>query len=435
MASWGPGAGLRGLPLLSRAEGVYVYDIQGNKYIDWTSQAVCVNLGYTMPTEVKDAITHQMNTIPYSYGGLGNTEIRIRLATLLSELLPDSLTGLLFPSAGSEANEAAIRIARRYSGKNKIINHYRSYHGGSPGSLSATGDFRRNFVEGTGGSPGFIKTMNPTDGDSNIFSFGSTEEERASQALAFLEEQILAEGPNTIAAVMFESVIGSGGVHVPPKGYMEGVRALCDKYDILMICDEVMVGFGRTGTFWGFQHFDITPDIVTSAKGLTGAYLPLSMVAVSSSIQEFFESNPLGWGATFHAHPISLACGYECVKYMLKNKVCDHINTTVAPIMKRRTEELTEKYDSVARSRAVGAFGCLDLVDADGKRVQTLDGQNCTNPEAVGALRQGMKDNGIYAFLRVPFVHCAPPLIIQADELEDGFDRLDRALECYDAAV
>jgi len=253
--------------------------------------------------------------------------------------------------------------------------------------------------------------------------------------VAFLEEQILCEGPSTIAAVMLESICGSGGVYAAPKGYMEGVRALCDKYDILMIADEVMVGFGRTGTFWGFQNFDITPDIVTSAKGLTGAYMPLSMVAVSTPIKEYFETTPLGWGATFHAHPMSLACGYECVKFMLKEKLCDHVTDTLAPIMKRRTEGLVDKYEHVARSRAIGAFGCLDLVDKAGQRVQQLDGGNCSNPEAVLALRKSFKDNGLYGFLRLPFVHCAPPLVIPAEQMEDGFDRLDRAIEAYETCT
>lgn len=435
MATWGPGAGLRGLPILTHGEGVYLYDDEGNKYMDWTSQAVCANLGYSVPPEVKEAIIKQVESIPYTYGGLANTEIRVRVATLLSELLPANINGLLFPSGGAEANEAAIRIARRYTGKTKIINHYRSYHGGSSGALNATGDFRRNFVDADGGAPGFVKTMNPTDADSNLFSFGATEEERSRQALAFLEEQIMCEGPNTIAAVMLESICGSGGVYVAPKGYMEGVRALCDKYDILMIADEVMVGFGRTGTFWGFQNYDFTPDIVTSAKGLTAAYLPLSMVAVSDPIKEYFETNPLGWGATFHAHPMSLACAYECVKFMLKENLFEHTATTIAPIMKRRTEALTDKYTTVARSRAIGAFGCLDLVGADGQRVQRLDGSNCSNPDAVLALRKGMKDNGLYGFLRPPFIHCAPALVIQPDELEDGFDRLDRAVAAFDAVA
>jgi len=433
MATWGPGAAMRGVPMISRGEGCYLFDMDGNKYLDWTCQAICTNLGYDVPPAVLEAVNKQMATLPMVYGGLGNTEIRVRLAALLSELLPGDLGGFLFPSGGSEANEAAIRMARRFTGRSKIINHYRSYHGGSAHSLTATGDFRRGFVESAGAPVGFVKTMNPTD--SHRFSFGASEEERTAQALAHLEEQIACEGPGTIAAVMFESVIGSGGVHKAPKGYMEGVRALCDKYGILMICDEVMVGFGRTGKLWGFQHYDIVPDIVTSAKGLTGAYLPLSMVAVRSHIKEHFETQPLGWGATFHAHPVSLAAGYECLKFMLERELVGHAKQVIEPIMKEEIARLVEKHDVVARGRALGAFGCVDLVDPrTGAPVQNFDGSECSHPGAVATFRAALRKNGLYGFVRPPMFHCAPALVIQPDELRDGFARADRALEEFGQA-
>lgn len=431
MTTWGPASAFRQAPLLSHGEGCYLYDVDGNKYLDWTSQAVCTNLGYDVPPAVMEAVSKQMARLPMAYSGMGNTEIRVRLASLLSELLPGDLGGFLFPTSGSEANEAAIRIARRFTGRAKVVNHYRSYHGGSAHSLTATGDFRRGFVEASGAPQGFVKTMNPTD--SHLFSFGTTEEERTVKSLAFLEEQILCEGPASIAAVMLESVIGSGGVHMAPKGYMEGVRALCDKYGILMICDEVMVGFGRTGTFWGFQNYDVLPDVVTSAKGLTGAYMPLSMVAVRGHIKEHFETHPLGWGSTFHAHPVSLAAGYECLKFMLEQDLVGHVKNVLEPIMKEQIQRLASKYGSVARGRAIGAFGCLDLVDpASGEPVQSFDGSNCKKPAAVAAFRGALRANGIYGFIRPPAFHCAPALVIKPEELEDGFSRADKALEVFD---
>merc|ERR1740123_321385 len=368
------------------------------------------------------------------YGGLGNTEVRVRLASLLSELMPEKGFGFLFPSGGSEANEAAVRMARRYTGRAKVITYYRSYHGGSAHSLAATGDFRRGFVEGEEGGAGpvgFIKTMNPTD--SHLFAFGASEEERTAKALGYLEEQILCEGPSTIAAMMIESVIGSGGVYLAPKGYMEGVRALCDRYGIVMICDEVMVGFGRTGRFWAFQHYDVVPDIVTSAKGLTGAYAPLSMVAARRHLREHFEARPVGWGATFHAHPVSLTTGYECVKFMLEHDLVERARTVIEPILREQLEALVAKYDSVAASRCVGAFGCLDLVDPrTGAPVQGFDGSNCSHPEAVAALKSTLVQNGIYGFIRPPKLHCAPALVITPEDLIDGFRRVDEALGVYD---
>lgn len=434
MTTWGPGSAFRQAPLFARGEGCYLYDVDGNKYLDWTCQAVCTNLGYDVPPTVLEAVREQMTRLPMVYSGLGNTEIRVRLAALLSELLPGDLGGFLFPSGGSEANEAAIRVARRFTGRSKVISHYRSYHGGSAHSLTATGDFRRGFVEAGGAPSGFVKTMNPTD--SHLFAFGASDAERTEKALGFLEEQIMCEGPGSIAAIMFESVIGSGGVHLAPKGYMEGVRELCDRFGIVMICDEVMVGFGRTGTFWGFQHYDVVPDIVTSAKGLTGAYLPLSMVAVRRHIKEHFETHPLGWGATFHAHPVSLAAGYECLKFMLEQDLVGRVKREIEPVMKAQVQRMASKHGVVARGRAVGAFGALDLVDpATGAPIQSFDGSNCRHPGAVAAFRAALRANGIYGFIRPPVLHCAPALVITPAELEDGFDRADRALEVLDGAV
>jgi len=434
MATWGPGAPIHSAPLLRRGEGVFVYDDAGKDYLDWTSQAVCSNLGHTMPESVKQALKNQMDTLPFVYSGFGLYENRVRLSSLLAELLPGDLSGFLFPTSGAEANEAAIRMARRFTGKTKIINQYRSYHGGTTSTVTATGDFRRNFAEGTGGdgAVGFIKTMNPTD--SHLFSFGATDEERTSKALGFLEEQIICEGPATIAAIMLESITGSAGVYLNPPGYMEGVRALCTKYGILLICDEVMVGFGRTGKMWGFQHYDIQPDILTSAKGLTGAWMPCSMVAVSSKIKSFFEVNPLGWGSTFHAHPMNLAVAYACVKHMLDTDLVGHVKNNVEPIMLREVGRMVEKYDCVAQGRVLGGFACVDLTDPrSGLPIQEFSGKNCSHPEAILTFRKELKNNGLIGFVRPPKFHCAPPLVIKPNELEEGFARANRALDAYAA--
>lgn len=434
MASWIAGQAFRAVPFMSKGEHFYLYDIDGNKYLDWTSQAVCVNLGYDVPPQVVDAVHKQLTTLPMSYGGLGVTEVRVRLAKLLSELLPGTLNNFLFPSSGSEANEAAIRMARRFTGRSKIINHYRGYHGGSPGSLQATGDFRRGFVEASGALPGFIKTFNPSESLGN-FSFGETDEQKAQNALQYLEDQITMEGAHTIAAIMFESIVGAGGVYVAPPGYMEGVRELCNKHGILFICDEVMVGFGRTGKMWGFQHYDMVPDIVTSAKGLSGAYLPLSMVAATDEVKDYFETNAMGWGATYHAHPTAMACAYECIKFMLQEDLVNHAKDNIEPVLAHWLPHLADKFDSVARPRYVGAFGCVDLLDKAGEPIQRFDGSHSSNPEAVAKLRKALLANGIYGLLRPPLMHCAPALVIRPEELVEGFQQVEKALEVYDHAV
>merc|ERR1719343_1719580 len=319
MSTWGPSRPLANSILVDRAEGVYVYDKNGKQYLDWTSQAICSNLGHTVPPAVKSAINEQLDRIPMVYGGIGATEIRLRLSKLMSELCPGDINGFVFPCGGGEANEAAIRIARRYTGKFKIFNQYRSYHGGTTGTLTATGDFRRWFAEA--GTSGFVKMFNSQPFG---FTWGQDDATKTELLLSMLEEQIRMEGPETIAAIMLESIVGAGGMLVTPKGYMEGVRALCDKYNILLILDEVMVGFGRTGKFWGFQHFDgVIPDILTSAKGLSAAYLPISVVGVRQKIKDHFMDSPMGWGATFANHPVAMACAYEVLKHTVEHNLTE----------------------------------------------------------------------------------------------------------------
>lgn len=366
MLTWAPGKARHNTPILTHGEGVYLYDDKGQKFLDWTSQAVCSNIGYTLPTTVLEATTKQMSQLPYVYGGLGITEIRARLANLLAQILPGDLQGLVFPSSGSEANEAAIMMARRYTGKYKVINWYRSYHGGTTNSQQATGDFRRWY--GGDHVPGFVKAFHPNPLFWDLA--GATEEERTQMALNMLEEQILNEGPDTVAMVQFESVVGGGGVLVPPDGYMQGVRAMCDKYNILLHCDEVMVGFGRTGELFGFQNYPgVIPDIVTAAKGLTAAALPLSMVACRKHIMEAFEDMPLGWGSTYQAHPVAMACAYETVKYLIKNDVIGHVQR-LAPKFGECMQTLAENHPSIKQYRHIGMFGCFDAHTPDGSNPQ-----------------------------------------------------------------
>lgn len=424
MMSWSNSKAVKDLPVFERSEGVYLYDQNGKRFLDWTSQAVCVNLGYTVPESIKDAVNAQLETMPYLYGGLGLAPVRAKLAKLMAEICPGDLNGFLFPSGGGEANEAAIRMARLYTGKQKIFTQYRSYHGGSTSSLGATGDFRRRFAESN--THGFVKFFNPQPGG---FSWGNTDQGATERTLACLEDQILAEGPDSIAAIMVESIVGAGGVLVPPDGYIEGIRALCDKYGILMICDEVMVGFGRTGQFFGFQHFEgVIPDIVTSAKGLTGSFLPLSMVGVRQKIKDYFWENPVGWGATYHAHPVALACAYETVKYMLKEQIVEKVQK-LEPVMMQELQTLVLKHDSVRQARNVGLFGCLDLQNPEGKFIQRL---GAPLPPEVQLLRQALRDQGLLALFRPPLLHCCPPLVIQEEQLREGFSMLTKALELLD---
>jgi 4-aminobutyrate aminotransferase-like enzyme len=262
MMTWVPGKARDAVPNMTHGSGVYLYDDTGKEYLDWTSQAVCANLGHDVPQAVIDATAYQMARLPFTYGGIGVTEVRTRMNQLMTEILPGDLRAAVFPSSGAEANEAGIMMARRFTGRQKIISWYRSYHGATANAGAATGDLRRWY--GSDNVPGFVKAFNPFPLFFNHGGAMASEEERVQSALAMLEEQILNEGPDQIASIMMESIVGAGGCLIMPKGYMQGIRAICDKYGILMHMDEVMVGFGRTGKLFGFQNYDgVLPDIVS----------------------------------------------------------------------------------------------------------------------------------------------------------------------------
>lgn len=428
MLTWAPGKARLNTPIITHGQGPYLFDDQGKKYLDWTSQAVCSNLGYDLPQSVLDATMQQMKELPFIYGGLGIVEVRARLSALCGEILPGDLEGMVFPSSGSEANEAAIMCARRYTGKYKVINWYRSYHGGTSNSQQATGDFRRWF--GGDHVPGFVKASNPYPLFWDLK--GETEEERTEMALNMLEEQVLNEGPDTIALIQFESVVGGGGVIMPPKGYMQGVRAICDKYDILLHLDEVMVGFGRTGKLFGFQHYDgVIPDIITAAKGLSSAALPISMMATRKHIQDKFEEMPLGWGSTYQAHPVAMACAYENVKHLINADVLGHVQS-LEPKFEEAMETISSNHPSIKQYRNVGLFGCFDVHTPDGSNPQL---QHTVIDSAFIAYKKAYTENGLMGLLRPPHLHVAPPLTITEDELMDGFERQDQALYALDDAL
>jgi len=428
MLTWAKGENRHNVPNMTHGEGVYLFDDQGNKYLDWTSQAVCSNMGHSLPQSIVAAAAEQMAALPFVYGGIGMTEVRIRMNQLMSELLPGDLRAAVYPSSGAEANEAGIMMARRFTGRPKVISWYRSYHGATGNTLSATGDYRRWY----GGEqvPNMVKAFNPFP----LFfeHAGSSEEEKVQQALNMLEEQILNEGPDQIASIMMESIVGAGGCLVMPDGYMQGIRAMCDKYGILMHCDEVMVGFGRTGKIMGFQHYEgVMPDIVSCAKGISSAGVPLSMTACSAEIMDFFEDKPLGYGSTYQAHPVALACAYENIKHLLKVDIFGHVNK-MSPLFESEMERLAMKHKCIKQYRSIGMFGCLDVQETDGSNPKI---QHMPATEAFNKYKKAFRANGLVGLHRYPHIHCAPPLCITEDELIDGFNRLDEALYTLDEAL
>ena len=428
--TWVPSRARHDVPNMTHGKGVYLYDDQGKEYLDWTSQAVCSNLGHDVPHQVVEAAAYQMTQLPFTYGGIGITEVRTRMNQLMTEILPGDLHAAVFPSSGAEANEAGIMMARRFTGKQKVISWYRSYHGATAHASAATGDLRRWY--GSDNVPGFVKTFNPFPLFFNHGGKMASEEERVQSALAMLEEQILNEGPDNIASILMESIVGAGGCLIMPDGYMQGVRAICDKYGILMHLDEVMVGFGRTGKLFGFQNYEgVMPDIITAAKGISGAAVPLSMTACRKQIMDYFEDTPLGYGSTYQAHPVALAAAYESVKYLIQHDILGRVQA-LAPLFEENMQNLTNKHPCIKQYRAIGLFGCLDVQDINGA-IPKLQHEQAH--EAFHKYKKAYRDNGLVGLHRYPHIHCAPPLIITEEELLDGFDRLDRSLFVLDEAL
>mmetsp|Transcript_3918 Transcript_3918/g.5611 ORF Transcript_3918/g.5611 Transcript_3918/m.5611 type:complete len:519 (+) Transcript_3918:196-1752(+) len=430
--AWGPSDPLReACPVIVRGEGCWLYDYEDKKYLDWSAGAVCTNIGNSMPAEIKAAIEEQMSVAPFVYGDLAVTEARAKLCSLLADITPGDLNGFLFASGGAEANEAAIRMARRYTGRYKILSRYRSYHGGTTSTLAMTGDPRTWATDTT--ITGFAKIPDPFPFS---FSWGTDAEEQAKQSLNALHEQILMEGPSSVAAIFMESITGSNGWLLPHPSYMQGVRALCDKYGILMICDEVMCGFGRTGKLFGFQNFPgVIPDMFTFAKGVTGAYMPLSGVAMSDAVFDYFRTNPPSYGSTYSGHPLTVACGYAVVKYVIENDIPARAKSMEATLAEGLSR-LVANHKSAKQARVIGLAGGVDLGGLDGSSLMQM---HETHP-AVGFFKNRLKEEGLITLVRGHHMHCTPPLIISEDEISYGIDILDKCfgdldefLEDYEA--
>lgn len=422
MHSWSKqGAGL--IPV-EKAEGIYIWDYDGNKYADMSSLLVCANLGHNN-REIAEAIKEQADKMCFMAPAYA-TEPKSKLAQLLIEISEDNMAKVFFTNGGAESNENAIKMARMVTGRSKIFSRYRSYHGATIAASNASGDWRR-FASEIGGSNGFIKFIDPytyKDG------FDKEDEEKASQYyLRLLEDQIHYEGPNMIAAIIMESITGANGILIPPKGYMEGVRELCDKYGILMICDEVMSGFCRTGKMFAFQHFNVKPDIVTFAKGVTCGYVQLGGVIVSKQIAEYFTENVFQCGLTYSGHTLACAAGVASVSYYLEHDMCNYVNK-VGKILGDFLDEMVEKHPCVGEARHVGLFTALEIV----KNKETREPMvpygvaNTIMPSIMAEL----KKRGFSTFGRENNINICPPLIITEEELNQYLPILDEVLTWVD---
>jgi taurine---2-oxoglutarate transaminase len=423
--SWGASDPLRESTIhMKRGEGVYLYDYDGKEYMDWSAGAVCTNLGHDVPQSIQDAVAQQMKDCAFMYGDLTSHDQRARLSALLAELAPADLNGFLYASGGSEANEAAIRMARRMTGRPKIMSRYRSYHGGSSSSLAMTGDPRTWAVDA--GMPGFVKMMDPFPFN---WQWDADPEKASRKCLDALHDQILYEGPESIAAIFLEAITGANGWLKPPDSYMQGVRALCDKYGILLVSDEVMNGFGRTGTMFGFQQFEgVIPDMFTFAKGVTSAYLPLSGVGMRDHVFDYFRTNPVGYGSTYFAHPVCCAAGYATLKHIVDTNLVDHVRA-MEPVMAEGLAELVDAHPSVKQARVTGLGAGFDLGDGKGNFMMNMHEAH----PGVPLLKKALADEGLITLMRGHHVHCTPPLIVNEQEIKKGIEKLHRGLDKLDA--
>ena len=417
---WSAQAHVDPIPV-SRAQGVYFWTPEGKRFIDLNSQLMCVNAGHGDP-RIVEAIQRQAATLAYANPFLA-TEARARLGEKLAQLCPGDIDVFFFTNGGAEANENAMRIARLVSGRHKIIARYRSYHGGTAGSLTMTGDPRRWAMEP--GMPGVIHVRHPYHGVQR----GS---DTAEQALEELEEVMTLEGPQTIAAFILETVTGTNGVLPPPPGYLEGVRALCDKYGILLICDEVMSGFGRTGKWFAVEHYGVVPDLLTMAKGLTSAYVPLGAVGLRRRLADHFQQKVFYGGLTYNSHPLGCATALATIQVYEEDNLIQRA-ADMGCVMRRLLDELAAKHRCVGEARNIGLFGIVELV-RDRESREPLAPFNGTSPE-MQMLGKFFREAGLYTLVRWNTFFTNPPLCITDAELTEAFGIIDEGLTRVDAAL
>src|SRR5512137_821896 len=392
--TWSAQGKVAPIPVKS-AKGVYFWDVGGKRYLDFNSMTMCVNIGHG-DQRVIDAMHAQASELAYAAPSMTN-RARAVASRLVAGITPGGqLSKVLFTLGGADANENAMKLARGYTGRHKILSRYRSYHGASAGAMAVTGDPRRVAWE-PNLMTGVVHFLDPYRYRSTFHRMNPniSEADFAQDYLNHLEEIILYEGPETIAAILMESVTGTNGIIIPPQGYMQGVRALCDKYHILFIADEVMSGFGRTGRWFAIEHWNVVPDLMTMAKGLTSAYAPLGAVAMKPEIAAAYNDKVYEGGLTYTAHPISLAAAIANIQVMQDDHIVEHAYV-MGPVLHRLLNDLGEQHPSVGDVRSIGLFGVIELV-RDRKTKEPLAPWNASSPE-MNQLKKELLNNGLFLY-------------------------------------
>jgi taurine---2-oxoglutarate transaminase len=406
---------------VERAEGVYFYSPDGTRYLDFNSQLMSVNIGHG-DKRVVQAIADQAAKLAYANPFMAH-EPRARLSQKLAEIAPGDIDVFFFTNGGAEANENAIKLARQATGRQKVLARYRSYHGATGQVITATGDPRRWAAEtgvwGVVRIPDFQPWGDPAPRD-------------VASVLRETEQVIVYEGPQTIAAMIIEPVVGTNGILIPPDGLMQGLREICTRYGIWLIADEVMSGFGRTGRWWAVDHWDVTPDLITMAKGLTASYLPLGAVGMRRSVAETFKDKVFYGGLTYNSHPMGCAAALATIGVYESDDLINHA-AKMGTVMARHHADLMARHPSVGAVRNIGLFGMIDVVRSRDP-FEPMAPYNGTSDE-MKAIAKHCRENGLYTMYRWNGIHTNPPLTITEDQLAEGFAIIDKALDISDQSV
>ena len=414
---------------ITDAEGCWITDGAGKRYLDFSAQLMCVNLGHKNPAVV-ESIGRQARELAYVAPGYA-TSARAKLSAKLLEVLPAGLEKFFFATSGTEANEAAFKIARMYTGKNKIISRYRSYHGSTMGSIAATGDPRRWAMEPAGKGAGVAFAP-----ETNCYNcpIKHTYPGCDVACVDYIEHMI--ENESDVAAVILEPVVGTNGVLIPPPEYFPRLREICDRHGVLMIDDEVMAGWGRTGKWFAVDHWGVKPDILVTAKGITSAYVPLGLCATTQKIADHFEEHYFSHGHTYEAHPITLGPAVTTIEEMQRLKLVERA-AELEPYMRQKLEALKEKHVSIGDVRGIGLFFAVEIVKNRKTKqpFNTMRDKVEGKPLVVDQIAAKMMADGVAQQAWVSHFVIAPPLIVTKQEIDLGVDTLDRHLSIADALV
>jgi taurine--2-oxoglutarate transaminase len=415
--SWSVQSAAAPIPV-TRAEGVYFWDVDGKRYIDFSSQLMNLNIGHQHPKVVR-AIQEQAAQLCFAHPGMA-TEPRGLLGKKLAEITPGNLKKTFFCLGGAEANENAIKMARFYTGRHKIMARYRSYHGATHGAIALTGDYRRLPVEPA--MPGVVHFLDP---HCYRCPFGWTRQTCHRECISHVEEVINYEGPDRIAAIIMEGVTGTNGLIVPPDDYWPRIREICDKYDILLISDEVMSGWGRTGKWFAVDNWNVAPDMITTAKGLTSGYVPLGALIVTDKIADYFEDKMLWCGLTYSGHPLACAAAVATIEVYEEDGLIENA-VKVGRHLGQRLEDIKARHPSVGDVRYIGLFTALEIVKSKATK-EPIDPLTETG--------KFLRANGLFTFIFHNVVFVVPPLCITEAQIDEGLAIVEKALEITDGVA